>query len=41
MGIVPGPLYLHTLLYTLPMMLAAAVAGGMMYREESRVADVP
>ncbi|HUF69252.1 MAG TPA: hypothetical protein VMM79_11480 [Longimicrobiales bacterium] len=41
MGIVPGPLYLHTLLYTLPMMLAAAVAGGMMYREEARVANVP
>jgi hypothetical protein len=41
MGIVPGHLYLHTLLYTLPMMLAAAVAGGMMYREEARVANVP
>jgi hypothetical protein len=40
-GIVPGHLYLHTLLYTLPMMLAAAVAGGMTYREEVRVANVP
>jgi hypothetical protein len=33
-GMVPFHLYLHTLLYTLPMMLAAGYAGGMMYREE-------
>ncbi len=33
MGIAPGHLYLHNLLYTLPMMLAAALAGGMLYHE--------
>lgn len=34
MGMAPTHLYIHNLLYTLPMMLAAAVAGGMVYREE-------
>lgn len=33
LGIAPVHLYIHTLLYTLPMMLAAALAGGLLYRE--------
>lgn len=32
-GIVPGHIYLHTLLYTLPTMLAAGYVGGMVYKE--------
>lgn len=34
MGVAPSHLYLHTLLYTLPMMLAAAYVGGRVYRED-------
>ena len=34
MGIVTLHLFLLTLVYTLPMMLAAGYAGGMVYREE-------
>ena len=34
MGIAPTHLYVHNLLYTLPMMLAAAWVGGIVYREE-------
>ncbi len=33
MGIVPVHIYLHTLLYTLPTMLAAGYVGGMVYKE--------
>jgi hypothetical protein len=34
MGIAPTNMYIHTLLYTLPMMLVAAYLGCMVYREE-------
>ena len=34
MGMVPLQLFLITLAYTLPMMLAAAYVGGMVYKEE-------
>jgi len=34
MGIAPTHLYIHNLLYSLPMMLIAAWVGGRLYREE-------
>lgn len=34
LGTAPTHLYLHNLLYSLPMMLAAGLVGGMLYREE-------
>jgi hypothetical protein len=35
MGFAPTHLYLHTLLYTLPMMLGAGWVGGRVYRERT------